>query len=52
MKIQFVGEIDLPFADDRGTYDIWLIEHIRWVLEDSKETDEIFSRLNLSWDPR
>ena len=59
MKIRFQGEVDLPFADDRGSYDIWLLDAIEQALfsrmystvKEGPETDDIYTKLNLSWEP-
>lgn len=51
MKIRFTGEIELPYADDRGSYDHWLISTIEEIIEEGPETDNIFEKLNLSWEP-
>lgn len=49
MKVKFVGEIELPFADDRGSYDIWLVTHIADIIEAGPELDDIYEKLKLSW---
>lgn len=51
MKIKFTGEIELPFADDRGSYDIWLLNFIEQVIKDGPELDDIYAKLKLAWEP-
>lgn len=50
MKIQFTGEIELPFADDRGSYDIWLLNYIEQAIKDGPELDDTYKKLKLFWD--
>jgi len=47
--IKFKGEVELPYADDRGSYDHWLVGTIKEAIEAGPETDNIFEALNLSW---
>ena len=51
MKITFIGSIDLPFADDRGSYDIWLIQTLQEIIEKGPEIEDIYQALSLSWEP-
>lgn len=51
MRITFKGSIELPFADDRGSYDIWLIDAIQEAIENGPELDDIYEALGLSWEP-
>jgi len=51
MKIKFTGTINLPYADDMGSYDIWLINTIQDIIEAGPETDDIYDKLSLSWKP-
>ena len=48
-KIEFHGEIELPFADDRGSYDIWLLSAIEEAIIEGPEADDIYEKLKLRW---
>lgn len=49
-KVTFTGEVLLPFADDRGSYDIWLVQAIKAAVLNAKHHDDVFDELKLSWE--
>jgi hypothetical protein len=51
MKIKFTGVIELPeVPDERGTVDVWLLNIIEEIIENGPELDDIYDKLNLSWE--
>jgi len=50
MRVFFKGSVELPYADDRGSYDIWLLKAIKQAIENGPETDDIYEALSLHWD--
>ena len=50
MRVKFTGYVDLPFADDRGSYDIWLLQEIVDRISAAPETDEAYEALEMEWE--
>lgn len=42
-------DIDLYDADDRGTVDQWIVNHIEDVFYSSHNCDDIFEKLGIKW---
>lgn len=48
--VKFQGTVELEDADDRGTYDIWLVRAIQKAIETGPEIDDVYQKINLSWE--
>lgn len=53
MRIKFTGYYTIPpedVPDERGSVDVWLLNHIRRTIERGPELDDIYDHLELSWE--
>lgn len=53
MRIRFEGYFNIPEGrepDDAGSIDNWLVDHVGYIINNARETSDVYDKLDLTWE--